>query len=99
MEKVNIQGVPETMLQTLFARAAHSQKKGHRFYDGKALEMVQQLDYDFSKAEKDTAHRVLIFVTSQHYRCRCFQVCTKSQIEAQRSGFDLERRSSGMSAL
>ena len=23
--------------------------------------MVQQLDYDFSKAEKDTAHRVLIF--------------------------------------
>lgn len=55
MEKVNIQGVPETMLQTLFARAAHSQKKGHRFYDGKAIEMVQQLDYDFSKAEKDTA--------------------------------------------
>ena len=69
MEKVNIQGVPETMLQTLFARAAHSQKKGLRFYDGKAIEMVQQLDYDFSKAEKDTAHCVSIFVTSQHYRC------------------------------
>lgn len=55
MEKVNIQGVPETMLQTLFARAAHSQKREHKFYDIKAIEIVKQLDYDFSGAEKDTA--------------------------------------------
>lgn len=55
MEKVNIQGVPETMLQTLFARAAHSQKKEHKFYDKKAIEIVKQLDYDFSKAKKDAA--------------------------------------------
>lgn len=54
MEEINIQGVPETMLQTLFARAAHSQKKEHKFYDKKAIEIVKQLDYDFSKAEKDT---------------------------------------------
>ncbi|MBO5031058.1 MAG: class I SAM-dependent methyltransferase [Lachnospiraceae bacterium] len=53
MEKVNIQGVPETMLQTLFARAAYSQKKEHKFYDKKAIEIVKQLDYDFSKAEED----------------------------------------------
>ena len=53
MEKVNIQGVPETMLQTLFARAAYSQKTEHKFYDKKAIEIVKQLDYDFSKAEKD----------------------------------------------
>lgn len=55
MEKVNIQGVPETMLQTLFARAAHSQKEEHKFYDKKAIEIVKQLDYDFSKAKKDAA--------------------------------------------
>lgn len=55
MEKVNIQGVPETMLQTLFARAAHSQKREHKFYDKKAIEIVKQLDYDFSRAEKDAA--------------------------------------------
>ena len=55
MEKVKIHGVPETMLQTLFARAAHSQKKEHKFYDAKAIEIVKQLDYDFSKAEKDAA--------------------------------------------
>lgn len=53
MEKVSVQGVPETMLQTLFARAAHSERKDHQFFDGKAIEMVAQLDYDFSKAEKD----------------------------------------------
>lgn len=55
MEKVNLQGVPETMLQTLFARAAHSQKREHMFYDEKAIEIVKRLDYDFSKAEKDAA--------------------------------------------
>ncbi len=55
MEKVTIQGVPETMLQTLFARAAHSQKQEHKFYDKQAIEIVKQLDYDFSKAEKDAA--------------------------------------------
>ncbi|MGN1006750.1 MAG: hypothetical protein ACI4O8_09585 [Aristaeellaceae bacterium] len=43
--------------------------------------------------------RLLQGVTSQQYRCRCFQAYTQNQIEAQRSGFDLERRSSGMNAL
>lgn len=55
MEKVDIQGVPETMLQTLFARAAHSRKPQHKFYDEKAIEIVERLDYDFSKAERDPA--------------------------------------------
>lgn len=53
MEKVSVQGVPETMLQTLFARAAHSQKKDRQFFDERAIEIVSQLDYDFSRAEKD----------------------------------------------
>lgn len=53
MEKVTLQGVPETMLQTVFARAAYSQKREHQVYDEKAIEIVKQLDYDFSKAEKD----------------------------------------------
>ena len=33
------------------------------------------------------------FVTSKQYRCCQFFACTRKQIEAQRSGFDLERRS------
>lgn len=55
MERIDLQGVPETMLQTLYARTAHSKRSDHKFYDAKAIEIVEQLDYDFSKAEKDMA--------------------------------------------
>lgn len=55
MESIDLQGVPETMLQTLYARATHSKRPDHKFYDAKAIEIVEQLDYDFSKAEKDMA--------------------------------------------
>lgn len=51
--KVRVQGVPETMLQTLYARAEESQKPNHYIYDEKAIEIVSQLDYDFSKASGD----------------------------------------------
>lgn len=53
--KVSVQGVPETMLQTLYARAKESQKKDHHIYDEKAVDIVASLDYDFSKADTDTA--------------------------------------------
>lgn len=55
MGRIDLQGVPETMLQTLYARAAHSKRADHKFYDAKAIEIVEQLDYDFSKAGKDKA--------------------------------------------
>lgn len=51
--KVNVQGVPETMLQTLYARAKESRKQPHYIYDEKAIEIVSQLDYDFSRADED----------------------------------------------
>lgn len=54
MEKISMQGVPETMLQTLYARAAYSGKPKHRFYDAKSVEIVSKMDYDFSKAAKDS---------------------------------------------
>ena len=37
MEIGNIQGVSETMLQTLFARAAYSRQKNAKFHDSKAV--------------------------------------------------------------
>jgi O-methyltransferase involved in polyketide biosynthesis len=55
MEKVNISGVPETMIQTLYARAKESQKPNHKIYDSKAIEIVSAMDYDFSNADKDFA--------------------------------------------
>lgn len=54
-ERVNVTGVPETMIQTLYARAKESQKKNARIKDDIAVEIVSKLDYDFSNADKDNA--------------------------------------------
>ena len=55
-EKINLSGVPETMLQTVFARAKESRGRG-AIHDAKAEEIIRKLDYDFSLADKDTAMR------------------------------------------
>ena len=43
------------MLLTFYARAQYSKSKKHAFYDTKAVELVECLDYDFSSASKDVA--------------------------------------------
>ncbi len=53
-EKINLSGVPETMLQTIYARAKESKGRG-AIHDLKAEEIVGKLDYDFSLADKDSA--------------------------------------------
>ena len=55
-EKIKLSGVPETMLQTVYARAKESSGRG-AIHDAKAEEIVERLDYDFSLADKDTAMR------------------------------------------
>ena len=54
MGSEKIGGVAETMPQTLYARAKESKKPHHKIYDEKAIEIVEQMDYDFSLADKDT---------------------------------------------
>ena len=54
-EKVNVTGVPETMVLTLYARAKETRKKNAKINDEIAEELVKNLDYDFSKADKDKA--------------------------------------------
>ena len=49
MEKINITGVPETMLQTFYARAVYSQRPDHKFYDSKAVEIVSCIDFCHSQ--------------------------------------------------
>ncbi len=44
---ITLSGVPETMLQTLYARAKETKNRG-AIHDEKAAELVDQLDYDFS---------------------------------------------------
>lgn len=67
MNKVNLTGVPETMLITLQARAQYSRSHPHLLSDPQAIDMVSRLDYDFSIARSDTmassgvAARTLLF--------------------------------------
>jgi O-methyltransferase involved in polyketide biosynthesis len=53
-EKIRLSGVPETMLQTVYARAKESRGRG-AIHNAKAEEIIEKLDYDFSLADKDTA--------------------------------------------
>ena len=55
-EKITLTGVPETMLQTVYARAQESAGRG-AIRDETAEQIIGSLDYDFSLAEKDTAMR------------------------------------------
>ncbi len=52
--KVKLNGTAETMLQSFYARAKYSKNKGHKFFDAKAVELVERIDYDFSLAEGDS---------------------------------------------
>ena len=52
-EKISINGVPETMLQTMYARAKETLKPDAVIHDDKAVEIVEKLDYDFALADKD----------------------------------------------
>ncbi len=49
-----LSGVPETMLQTVYARAKESLGRG-AIRDAKAEEIIGGLNYDFSLADKDSA--------------------------------------------
>ena len=53
-EKMKLSGVPETMLQTVYARAKESKGRG-AISDKKAEEIIENIDYDFSLADKDSA--------------------------------------------
>lgn len=52
--KPDLNGAAETMLQSFYARAQYSLKHRNKFYDAKAVEIVEKIDYDFSNASKDT---------------------------------------------
>ena len=53
-EKPELSGVPETMLQTVYARAKETKTRG-AIKDTKAVEIIDKINYDFSLADKDSA--------------------------------------------
>lgn len=54
MEKITLSGMPEPMLQPLYARVKESQTYS-AIHDDTAVRLVQQLDYNFDLASKDAA--------------------------------------------
>ena len=53
-EPASLSGVPETMLQTVYARAKESRGRG-AIHDATAEQLIEKLHYDFFLADKDTA--------------------------------------------
>ena len=59
--KVKLSGVSETLLGCLWGRARLSKKYDSLFYDAKAIELVEKIDYDFSA--RDTPFEEILFNT------------------------------------
>jgi len=49
--KIKLNGVSETLLGLLWGRAQLSKEYGSLFYDAKAVELVEKIDYDFSTSD------------------------------------------------
>ena len=63
--KVQLEGVAETLLIPLWARAHETQKNKNRLLnDPHAIEMIQQIDYDFSKFKKAKGSQIGVAVRS-----------------------------------
>ena len=63
--KQNLKGVPETLLVTLWARAAETRYKDPIIKDQKAVEIVSRIEYDFSKFDKDWLTQVMVAVRTE----------------------------------
>ena len=58
--KIKLDGVQETLLIPLVARAEETKKENPRIKDQNAVDMVNKIDYDFSKFEKCTSQQGVI---------------------------------------
>ncbi|PZD72613.1 hypothetical protein C1752_03449 [Acaryochloris thomasi RCC1774] len=63
---LQLAGVPETLLITLYARAAESQKSDAILQDEKAIEIAQRLDYDFAKFEPGWSSQLGCVIRAWH---------------------------------
>lgn len=58
--KIKLEGVQETLLIPLAARAMETKKTKPRLTDRNAVDMVEKIDYDFTKFEKATSQQGVI---------------------------------------
>lgn len=64
MEK-QLKGIPETLLIPLWARAVESKQSNPIIKDVKAIEMVKQIDYDFTKFETEWPTQMSIAIRTE----------------------------------
>lgn len=50
--KINLSGLPRTSLEPLYGRAKISREYGSLFNDIKSVELIEQMDFDFSVIDK-----------------------------------------------
>jgi len=60
--QIKLDGIPETLLIPLWAKAVETAHKNSIIKDNKAVEMVSNIDYDFSKFEKSWMTQVGVSV-------------------------------------
>jgi len=56
----DLQGVSETLLLPLFSRAAESRRTTPIVYDAKAMQLVDRIDYDFSRLTQQNLYNTVI---------------------------------------
>ena len=61
----NLKGVPQTLLIPLWARAEESKRKDAIIKDDLALKMISQIDFDFSKFEKEWATQLYVAIRTE----------------------------------
>jgi len=57
-EKIDLTAVSETMLVPLYARAIESKKENPEFIDNTAVEIIDNLDYNFKKRFKNSTNKM-----------------------------------------
>lgn len=69
----NLSGVAETLLITLYVRAMESQRPDALIKDDKAIALVREMDYDFSRIKQikmDEDDKVAIILRTREFDCR-----------------------------
>jgi O-methyltransferase involved in polyketide biosynthesis len=53
--KIDLKEIQETLLLPLWGRAVESKKENPRLTDTKAVEIIDRIDYDFSRIEQNVS--------------------------------------------
>jgi len=79
--RIELSGVPETLLISLYCRAVESQRPDALIQDGRAAELMNRIDYDFSRIKFSTADMLFTIM-----RVREFDRRTKAFLAAHPDG-------------